>query len=270
MALHIRTVRLTSIVAALHVAGLAIGAGPLDTEAAEVLFQRIKARVAEHFETLPNYTCHETINRSIRSGGTWKQGDTVEFEVAYLDHEELFARPGESEFRRRPIETLVSSGLFGNSALGSHIDLLFSSGAAEFKQTGTQKKDGHKTLRYDLRVPIEKSQFRVRRGGTEVAVGYEGSVWVDSETLDVVRVDFKVNRISMAIGVTQIQESMHYKRVPVGKSEFNLPDHSELSATDVMGTYSLNTIKLSRCREFAAESTVKYGEPVQGTASREK
>ena len=172
--------------------------------------------------------------------------------------------------RPRAIETLVPGGLFGNSALRIPIDLLFASGAAEFKQTGSQKKDGHKTF------PLRSARRRLKRASSECGgegrklwLGYGCSVG-GSETLDVVRVDFRVNRIPNAIGVTLIQESMHDKRVPVGKSEFNLPDHSELSATDVTGTYSLNMIKLSGCRELAAESTVKYGAPVQGTASREK
>jgi hypothetical protein len=267
---QVRPATLTGLVAALHLMGLAIAAGPQNTEAPEDLFQRIKARVSEHFAKLPNYTCHETIDRATRSGSTWKHVDTVEFEVAFVGNEELFSRPGDAEFRPRPVESLVSGGLFGNSAIGSHIDVLFSSDAAEFKQVGTQKKDGRKTIRYDLRVPIEKSRFRVRHGPAEGLAGYEGSVWVDPETLDLVRVDFKVNRIPSQIGVALIEESMHYKTIRVGTSEFNLPDHSELSATDITGFHSVNTIKLNRCREFGAESMVKYGPPTQGTATRER
>ena len=99
--------------------------------------------------------------------------------------------------------------------------------------------------------------------------GYEGSVWVDIETLDLVRVDLKVNRIPAQVGVRQIHESLHYNKLIIGKSEFDLPSRSELNAFDEMGNVSLNMIKLDGCREFAGESVVRYGPQSQGTASRE-
>jgi hypothetical protein len=100
--------------------------------------------------------------------------------------------------------------------------------------------------------------------------GYEGSVWVDPDTFDLVRVDFKVNQIPSFLKVRLIEESLHYKKLTIGNSEFSLPDHSELSATDDMGNYTLNMIKLDRCHEFAAESLVKYGSTVEGSASRDR
>jgi hypothetical protein len=67
-----------------------------------------------------------------------------------------------------------------------------------------------------------------------------------------------------------IEKFLHSKKLTIGNSEFNLPDHSELAATDDMGNYSLNMIKLNRCREFAVNSVVKYGSPSEGTAARER
>src|SRR5262249_40653939 len=162
---------------------------------------RIKARVAEHLAQLPNYSCHETIDRVLRIRSTFRHLDTVKLEVAFVGQQELFSRPGEDRFGEQPIEKPVSGGTIGHRALGSYIDLIFSRDAAEFKYAGACKKDGHKTFRYDLRVPIEHSGYLVRHNGTEGMAGYEGSVWIDAETLDLVRVDFKVNRIPSHIGV---------------------------------------------------------------------
>jgi hypothetical protein len=261
---------LTAEVAALLLSGAAVAVQAQNADDPETLFQRIKTRSAEHLSRLPNYTCHETIERLRRVRGTFQHLDTVELEVAFVGQEELFARSGDDRFGEQPIDRLVSGGTIGNSALGSHIDFIFSREAAEFKFAGACKKDGRKALRYDLRVPTERSGFRVRHNGSVGMAGYEGSVWVDPETLDLVRVDFKVNQIPSFLGVRLIEESMHYKKLTIGNSEFDLPDHSELSATDDMGNYTLNMIKLDRCREFGADSLVKYGSPVQGSASRER
>jgi hypothetical protein len=165
---------------------------------------------------------------------------------------------------------LVSWGTIGNGAMGSHIDLLLSEEEAEVKYAGTCKKDGHKSLRFDLTVPIEKSHFLVRHDGAEGIAGYQGSLWVDAETYDPVRVDFKVNRIPSRIGVRLIEESLHYKKLAIGNSEFFLPERSELAATDQNGVYTLNMMKLERCREFTADSVVTYGQPTEGSAARER
>jgi hypothetical protein len=250
--------------AAVALAGWAIAQKP------EGLFLRIKAHITDHLAHLPQYTCHETIQRRIMVRNTWQYLDTVELEVAFAGQEELYSRPGSDRFGEQGVEQIAGGGTIGNGALGSHIDLIFSRDAAEFKFGGACKKDGHKTFRYDLHVPIDQSGFRVRRAGAEGMAGYDGSVWVDADTLDLVRVDFKVNRIPAHIGVRLIEESLHYKNVTIGKSEFDLPDHSELGAFDAQGTYSLNTIKLDRCREFTADSVVKYGSPSEGTAARER
>jgi|RhiMethySRZTD1v2_1073278.scaffolds.fasta_scaffold498227_1 hypothetical protein len=250
--------------------GAAFALPPRSAEEPEGLFQRIKARAAEHLAQLPNYTCHQTIDRVMRTRNGFQHLDTVELEVAFVGQQELFSRPGEDKFGERPIEKMVSGGTIGNGVLGSHIDLIFTQEGAEFKYAGAGKKNGRKTLRYDLRVPIEKSTFLVRHNGSAGVAGYEGSIWVDAETFDLVRVDFKVNRIPSHLGVRLIEKSLHYKKVTIANTEFNLPDHSELAATDDMGNYTLNIIKLNRCREFGANSVVKYGSPTEGTASREQ
>jgi len=227
--------------------------------------------MGEHLAHLPNYTCHETINRILRASGNFRHLDTVELEVAFVGREELFSRAGENRFGEQPIERLVSGGTIGNNALGSHIDVVFSQDVAEFNYKGECKKDGRKTLRFDLRVPIERSGFRIRRNGRSGVAGYEGSLWVDAETLDPVRVDLKINRIPSALGVRLVEESLHYKKLKIGNSEFDLPDHSELTATDDLGNTTLNMIKLTGCREFSSDSVVTYGAPAsQGTASRDR
>ena len=232
------------------------------------LFQRVKARMAAHLAELPNYTCHETIDRVIRNGREFRHLDTVELEVAFVDNRHLFSRPGENRFGEQPIEKLAGGGTIGDGVLGSHIDMVLSRDMAEFRYAGECKKDGRKALRFDLHVPVETSTFLVRHNARVGVGGYEGSVWVDPETLDPIRVDYKVNRIPPSIGVRLIEESMHYKKLTIGKSQFDVPERSELGATDDTGAYSLNTIKLSGCREFSADSVVKYGEPVKGSASR--
>uniref|UniRef100_Q01XI0 Outer membrane lipoprotein-sorting protein n=1 Tax=Solibacter usitatus (strain Ellin6076) TaxID=234267 RepID=Q01XI0_SOLUE len=245
------------------------------TDDPEALLRGIRSRAMAHLSQLPNYMCRQVVNRMVRpAGSTLGHQDTVELEVAFVGREELFSKPGESRFGERSI-TELAPGTIGNGVLGSQIDMLFASDAAEFRFGGTSKKDGHKTYRFDLMMPQEKSGFRVKHGGAEAIVAYEGSVWVDVETLEMVRVDLKIKQIPASVGVRWIEKSMHYELMNIAGTDFLMPRKSELAATDDVGNYSLNLISLDQCREFTGQSTITYGAPApgtspQGSASREK
>lgn len=239
-------------------------------EDATALFERVRSHMSEHLAHLPNYTCHETIERFLRRGSSWQHLDEVQLDVVFTGQRELFSRGGADRMQEESVGKLVSWGTIGNNALGSHMDLLLSQHEVDFKYAGNGKKDGHKSLRFDLTVPIEKSHFQVRHNGSEGIAGYDGSLWVDADTYDPVQVDFKVNRIPSSVGVQFVEESLHYKKLTIGDSEFYLPTRSELSAMDRDGVYTLNMAKLDSCREYTADSVVKYGATPEGSAARER
>jgi hypothetical protein len=81
-------------VATLLSSGVAVPAQTPGIENPEALFQQVKTRISEHLARLPNYTCHETIDRMIRLQGSYRQLDRVELEVAFIGREELFPRLG--------------------------------------------------------------------------------------------------------------------------------------------------------------------------------
>ena len=240
------------------------------SEDPETLLQKIRSHTAAHLARLPHYTCHEVINRLLRQGSTWNRLDTVEIEVAIVDHEELFAKAGADHFEERVIDRVVPTGTIGNGSFGTHLDILFLQHVATFKYAGMCKKDGHQTYRYDFLVPLEKSRFLVKHSGAQAVVPYEGTVWVDADTLDLVRVDVKVKHTARQLGIRSIEEVMHYTVMQIGNTETVLPHKSELSVTDDTGFYSLNLVELRSCREFQSDSIVKYEAPGQGSAARER
>jgi len=228
------------------------------------LLQRIRNKVTAHLSQLPNYTCHEVVDRLSRllNSGSSEHHDTLELEVAFVGNKELYARSGETLFEEQSIHNIVPSGTIGSGTFGSIAANVFSGNMSSFQYRGPSKKDGHQTFRYDFRVPRENSQFLVRRKSAEGIAGYKGSFWVDMETLDLVRLEIKVDDIPSHVGVRSIQETMRYKMVKFRNSDFLLPRDSEMAVADEAGYYSLNRIGLERCREFAGESVVTYGAPV--------
>jgi hypothetical protein len=239
----------------------------------ELLLQRVRSKITAHLSQLHNYTCHVVIDRMARSLHTSGLGhrDRVELEVAVVGDRELFSRAGETRFEEQPIHQIVPGGMIGNDAFGSHDDDVFAGDAATFKYAGSCKKDGHKTWRYDFRVPQESSRLLVKKNDSGGAtVGYQGSFWVDAETLDMVRLEWKAHHIPPSVGLSSVEKSMRYKSVRIGTSEFLLPIHSELASFDQGGNYRLNTTSLERCLEFTGEAVVTYGTPLDGASAQRR
>lgn len=242
----------------------------------EGLLDRIRAKVMAHLSQLPNYTCHEVVQRLLRRAGygSMERQDTVELEVAFVGRKELFARPGESSFEEESISKLVPAGTIGNGVFGSHAEAIFSGDAAEFKYIGPSKKDGHKTIRFDFTVSQEKSHFLVKHDSKQGITAYKGSFWVDADTLDPVRMELKADHIPSYIGIGSIQEIMRYTLVKIRNSEFLLPQTAELAASDESGNYTVNMISLEKCQEFSGQSVITFeappnGVPSKGSAARE-
>jgi hypothetical protein len=235
-----------------------------------VLLQRIRGRIAEHLSRLRDYTCHVVIDRLERAfnSSSLDRRDSVELDVAFVGGRELFSRPGEAQFAEQPISQIVPHGMIGNDTFGSHDDDVFVGEGPTFEYAGSCKRDGHKTFRYNFRVPLESSRLLVKQGASaDALVAYRGSFWVDAETLDMVRLAWKTDHIPPSVGIVSIEKAMKYKVVHVGNSDFALPLHSELTSFDQQGNYRWNTITLKHCQEFSGGSTVTYGGPLDDAAA---
>jgi hypothetical protein len=239
---------------------------PIDPEG---LLQRIRSKVVARLSQLPNYTCRETIDRYLRRpSAELRPIDRVELEVAFVGNREMYAPPG-GEFEDGHASRLVHSGTISDGEYGTHMVSLFRTDHASFQFAGTGKKDGHRTYQYDFRMPQEKSNFLLKHDAAEGIVGYRGSFWVDTATLDLVRLEIKAEHIPAYIGIDSVSETMRYEMIQAGGAEFLLPQTSELAVWFEGGNYSLNIVRLERCREYTGESSVAFG-AVQGSSDRQK
>jgi hypothetical protein len=241
----------------------ALAAGPGDNEDSVAILQRIRVKVAAHLQQLPNYTCHEVIHRMLwpAGGANNIRQEQVEVEVAFLGRQELFAKPGEGQFTEKSIAKLVPPGTISSGAFGAHATNLFLGDAASFHYAGTCKKDGHKAYKYDFEVPEDKSVFWVQHDREEGIVGYEGSIWADFDTFDLVRIEIKADHITPRLRVRSVAEKMRYSIIKMKDSDFLLPYRSELEVSDSSGNFSTNAVELQQCKEYRGDSVITFAEP---------
>jgi hypothetical protein len=106
----------------------------------EILLQRIRDRMTAHLSQLPNYTCHEAVDRLMRraNSGTFERLDRLELEVALVGNKELFARAGEGHFEEQEIHKMVPGGTIGNGAFGSYVETVLSGDGTALQNGRTQ------------------------------------------------------------------------------------------------------------------------------------
>lgn len=251
---------------------LAAIAGAQEIAPETLLLARIKVRAGENLRGLPNYTCLQTIERSWRGAASRKFAlrDVVRVEVALANNREMFAWPGSDEFDERDITEMVSGGSIGNGVFALHARSVFLGTGATFQYLGERIREGRRTIRYDYRVPRLMSGYTLRVRPREGIVGYEGSFWVDADSLDLIWLEVRINDIPAHLPIASGYELLRYERVRISGAEFLLPAESETILTDLKGGTNRNLTRFSDCRQYAGESVIRFDEAPEDAAARRK
>ena len=231
---------------------------------------RIKQRMSENLQRLPNYTCTETIERSTRRAGSrrFQLLDTMRLEVALVEGHELFAWPGAGRFEDREIKDFAppGGGAIGNGNFALHARAVFLGRAPVFQFAGQENLNGRAMLSYDFRVAQALSGFQVRVGMTAAVVGYHGSFWADPRTHEVARLEIRASDIPPGLDLKEASDIMDYSRLRIGESDFLLPTASEMTMIDMRGNLNRNRIQFSACHQYAGRSLVTFDEPLPARA----
>jgi len=229
---------------------------------ASQLLARIRAHMADILTHQPNYTCLETVERSYRSTGSRRLtlDDTIRWEVALVDGQEMFAWPGSKKFEETDLRKLIPSGTFGNGNFALHARSVFLGRVATFEYRGAEVFAGAPgpLERYDFHVPRLVSGYTIRMEERTGVAGYHGSFWADRKTLDVRRLEVIAEDIPPDLGVTAASDRVDYARLPIGTGEFLLPVESELNLADKYNLESQNRVHFTGCRQYTGESTLKF------------
>jgi hypothetical protein len=227
---------------------------------------RIRAIVSERMARIPNYTCLETIDRRWHDG----QGpdslvtERVRLEVAAIEGKDQFSWPGGSRFDDRDIQAVAGHGLFQSGEFSVFPRTLFGSASTVFTFVGEQALDTRRAIRYDYRVPRRDASYALTVEGRHAFVGFHGSFWVDPATLDLVRLEAEADEIPASLRVAAAKTVIEYAPVAIGGGEFLLPRSTDSLLAKASGQEERNFTRYSRCREFAAESSISFeDEPAQ-------
>jgi hypothetical protein len=231
------------------------------TDAGLDLWVRVREHVRASAVGLPNYSCQETMERSIHGPtGQIEFRERLRLEVLFAETTELFAWPGSLEFTPEPLESWIGAGAIGNGDFAIELHNLFIISAATVNYAGLETHDRQPLYRFDFHMPLLSSRYTLAVHGKSATTAYSGSFWVDQESLDLVRLETHAENITSDIDCREARQSVTYGRVRVA-GERLLPSAAELAIVSRDGHESRNTIAFGTCRQYTASSSLSFTAP---------
>jgi hypothetical protein len=229
---------------------------------------RILERMASNFARIPNYTCTQTIDRwrGLEPCPKCQYSDRLRLEVAVVGGKEQFAWPGAGGFGDRNIRELIGRGAILTGDFAGFAKNVFLTDGPIYSYAGETTLGGRRALRYDYRVPVEHSGYRIQANRAETIVGFSGSFWVGTETLDVLRLDLRTSGIPPHMDIQQADSTIEYGRMRIGNSDFLLPQTTETTVLFRDGFRNRNHTRYSACHQYVGESTIRFGESEEASS----
>jgi hypothetical protein len=247
-----------------------------------LLLRNVKMKMKQHLTRVPNYTCLETMVRTRRAPSSliiavpgksvpFRRADVLRFEVAEIDGDELFAFPGNHDFRKMNLRELSPTGLMGNGAFSLLANEVFTANTPEYHFIGEENLDGQTAIRWDFRVSQLESGYQVTTNFGSAIVGFHGTFWANPQTFDVIRMKIAADDIPPSLRIDQSGQGVDYAMVRIGASSVLLPQSGEISMRQFNQWEERNQITFTHCREYGVETTLSFGEvddsvePSEGT-----
>jgi hypothetical protein len=241
----------------LFLAAFAVPAQDLPPEV--LTLARIRDRVREALERLPDCTCVETVARFRKPAGKkFKPLDRAVLQILFSGGKELFAFPGDTRWETNP-SAFLTSGMMSNGLFALHLKAIFLDSRPIIRYKGDESPTGRREARYDFHMSRMVSGYTIQRAAASGVVAVRGSFWADPETYDLRRLEFHADEIPPELLYADISTTIDYNRVRIGESDVLLPQTADVRTTGVDGEESRNLIEFTHCQEFHAESTLAFG-----------
>jgi hypothetical protein len=244
------------------------------------LLVRVRARVEESLNRLPNYMCTQTIDRyrylpdvpdhslacdesSERPSTHLGTSDRLRFEVAVKSTGEMYGWPGENRFDDRELVDIVTDGAISTGTFTAFLTGIFANDAATFSYDGETTEGGLTFSEFGFHIPYEKSHYYIGFGEHHSATGYDGTFLVNPKTADITRLTIRTSQLPAETGACYSSTALDYARIHLQGTEFLLPSLSVMRIFSRDGSVAENHILYSSCHEFLGESTLSFDPPAK-------
>jgi hypothetical protein len=256
-----------------------IAAGLCAQENPTELLRRLREKVASSLDHLPRYMCTETVHRSEYEPDDHDRGnhcdealrklpkthlatsDRLRLDVGTASTMEMYSWAGENHFSNRDLFYLVDDGTMSNGTYASFLTAIFRGEDANFTYHGESKEHGRAVAEFGFSVPLERSHYLYGNGGQHVVTGYDGTLIVDVQTSDLVRLSVRTSGLPPETSACYASTELTYARVRLQDFDFLLPSQTRLNVLHTDGAISENHTVFSNCHEFRGEAKLSFDQP---------
>ena len=214
-------------------------------------------------EGLPNYVCQEVVTRNVSESRepSWHVIDVVSAEVVYEKHKESYRnlQINGKLSKKAPEET----GAWSTGEFGTILSSLFYPGTqADFRYMEDDKIVRKAAAVYKFEVERMRSAWKIWVPGQYILPAYKGSIWIDKETANVLRIEMQAQEIPETFPMISIESAVDYDYISLGTPEkFLLPVHAEvLQCVRDSNQCQRNVIEFRNYHKFTGESTIKFNQ----------
>lgn len=225
------------------------------------LIEQAREAAATFLEGLPNYVCQEQTTRYVSETRTpsWNVVDVVSAEVVYENHEESYRN---LQINGKPTKkSPEDSGAWSTGEFGTILGNLFApQSATEFKYVQEDTVAHRSTSVFDFKVVRVRASWKIWVPGQYILPSYKGSVWIDKQTGQVLRIEMQAKEIPEGFPEISVETAVDYDTITLGTSDrFLMPVHAEaLSCWRNSNECQRNVIEFRNYHKFEGESIIKF------------
>ncbi len=259
---------------------LAAARGQAERDPGEAL-ERARTNLQSMTQRLSKYACIETVDRvyyeppdqpligqscsqiqaarnSRAEPPAIEASDRLRLEVTVSEGHEIHAWPGATRFDARDVDEIIHQGPIGTGSFGTHLIGVFDNPAVEFHFIGEKTEGGHAVLEYRYHVSAQASRYRVKTGNTWQLVPYDGTFWLDPQSVELRHFTLEAESLPAGSFMCQLHGALDYQQVHIGDGDVLLPSEGQLAIVMDTGRETGNRTTFSACREYQAESALHF------------
>ena len=225
--------------------------------------ESVRAKALTYSDALPNFICTQVTQRQVRDPQRgWKAVDNFVAELTYFDKKEHYKilTVGSNAATDSTIENL--SGTTSTGEFGTAMRSLFDPAAnTSFRLEGRAQFNGRETVRIGYQVPRTPGgrtiTHKVRNNKQTIVTAYRGRCWIDPNSFQLVRLEYKVLDIPKKFPIIQSDGTTDYDLAEIEGKKYWLPIRAEVLLTvdleDRGRLHTRNVIDFKQYRKFEAE-----------------
>jgi hypothetical protein len=231
---------------------------PSSEEQGRVLDQA-REYALEYSKKLPNFICTQVTRRYEDPSGLefWGQQDVVTSKLSYFEQKEDYkVILVNNHYVNTTMDRIGGSTVKGE--FGSMLRMLFDQKTQahfEWARWATLRGRRMHVFAYDVALP--RSDWHVGYEKQHVRVGYKGHVYVDRDTMAVMRLTFEASDMPVTFPMQEARLTLDYDYVTISGSQFILPLKSTMRLRRGKHLFK-NDTEYRMYNRFGAEATITF------------